>query len=426
MSIQIIFALVVFLIIYIIMSTEILNKTIIVLIGASIYIIFKVIKQEKAFNHIDWNVIFLLISMMIIVGITKRTGLFQYVAIKAAKFSKGDPIKILILLSLITAIFSAFLDNVTTVLILTPVSILIAVELGVSPIPFVISEAISSNIGGTATLIGDPPNLIIGSAANISFLKFLVNIGPIIVINLIIFSLIAIFLFRKKLNVTYERKARIMEFDESKSLEDKFLLIKSIIVLILVILGFLLHGLLHLEAATISLFGAGILMLLAGKEEVEKFFHEVEWTTIFFFIGLFIIVAGLVETGIIKTLAEFILKLTKGNLKFTTFLIIWFSGIFSAIVDNIPYVATMIPLIKNIGLKLGEANIMPIWWALSLGACLGGNGTLIGASANVVSCGLAAKSGYKISFFEFTKYGILFTVVSLILSTIYLFLFYLK
>ncbi len=426
MSFQIIFALIVFLVIYIIMSSEILNKTVVVIIGAALYIIFRIIDQEKAFEHIDWNVIFLLISMMIIVGISKRTGLFQYVAIKAAKFAKGDPIKILILLSLITAVFSAFLDNVTTVLILTPVSILIAVELGVSPIPFVICEAIASNIGGTATLIGDPPNIMIGSAANISFFQFLVNMGPIIIVNLIIFSIMAILIFRKKLDVTYERKARIMEFDESKSIEDRFLLIKSIIVLSLVIIGFLVHGVLHLEPATISLLGAGVLMLLAGKEEVEKFFHEVEWTTIFFFIGLFIIVGGLVEIGVIKALAEFVLKLTKGDLKITTFLIVWFSGIFSAIVDNIPYVATMIPLIKNIGLKLGEANIMPIWWALSLGACLGGNGTLIGASANVVSCSLAEKSGYKISFLEFTKYGALFTLVSLILATGYLFLFYLK
>lgn len=425
MSFQIIFALVIFLIIYIIMSTEILNKTVVVLIGAAIYIISGIIHQEKAFSEIDWNVIFLLISMMIIVGITKRTGLFQFVAIKAAKFAKGDPIKILILLSLITALFSAFLDNVTTVLILTPVSILIAVELGVSPIPFVICEAIASNIGGTATLIGDPPNIMIGSAANISFSQFLINLGPIILINLVIFSILIIFIFRKKLEVTYERKARIMEFDESKSIEDKTLLIKSIIVLIFVITGFILHGLFHIEPATIALLGASALMVMAGKEEVEKFFHEVEWTTIFFFIGLFILVGGLVEIGVIKSLAELLLKVTKGDLKITTIVMVWFSGVFSAFVDNIPYVATMIPLIKNIGLKLGEASIMPIWWALSLGACLGGNGTLIGASANVVSCGLAAKSGYKISFFEFTKYGAFFTLISLALSTIYLFIFYL-
>jgi len=408
------------------MSTEILNKTVIVIIGAAIYIIFGILDQEKAFKEIDWNVIFLLISMMIIVGITKRTGLFQFVAIKAAKFAKGDPIKILILLSLLTAIFSAFLDNVTTVLILTPVSILIAVELGVSPIPFVISEAIASNMGGTATLIGDPPNIMIGSAANLDFVKFLINLGPIVVVNLIVFSILVAFIFRKKLDVTYERKARIMEFDESKSIEDRSLLIKSVIVLSLVIIGFILHGILHLEAATIALLGAGVLMLLVGKEEVEKFFHEVEWTTIFFFIGLFILVGGLVEIGVIKSLAEFLLKVTKGDLKVTTIVMVWFSGIFSAFVDNIPYVATMIPLIKNIGLKLGEANIIPIWWALSLGACLGGNGTLIGASANVVSCALAGKSGYKISFLEFTKYGAFFTIISLALSTGYLFLFYLR
>ena len=436
MNFQIIIALVIFVITYIIMSTEILNKTVIVLFGAAIFIILGIINQHKAFEEIDWNVIFLLIGMMIIVGITKRTGVFQFVAIKAAKFAKGDPIKILILLSLITALFSAFLDNVTTVLILTPVSILIAVELGVSPLPFVISEAIASNIGGAATLIGDPPNIMIGSAAKISFASFLTNLGPVILINLIVLFFILFLIFRKKLSVTYERRARIMEFDESRTIEDKPLLIKSMIILFGVIVGFLLHGVFELEPATIALAGASLLMLLAGKEEVEKFFHEVEWGTIFFFIGLFVLVGGLVEIGIIEKLANLILSFTKGDIKMTSIVMIWFSGFFSAFVDNIPYVATMIPLIQdmtaqisnNLNIPLAEAatKVLPLWWSLSLGACLGGNGTLIGASANVVSAGLANKSGYKISFLEFTKYGFLIMIVTLIISTGYVYLMFLR
>lgn len=436
MGIQVIIALAIFFIVYVIMTTEIFNKTVAVLLGGSLFIILGIVSQEKAFEEIDWNVIFLLIGMMIIVGITKRTGLFQYVAIKAAKAVKGDPIKILLMLSVITAVFSAFLDNVTTVLILTPVSILIAVELGVSPIPFVICEAIASNIGGTATLIGDPPNIMIGSAANLSFMDFLVNLGPVIIVILALFLIIIYFIFRKKLVVSSEKKARIMDFDESRSIEDKTLLIKSLIILGMVIVGFLLHSLLHLEAATIALAGASLLMILAGKEEVEKFFHEVEWGTIFFFIGLFILVGGLVEMGLIKKLAEFLLSLTGGDIKVTSIVMIWFSGFFSAFVDNIPYVATMIPLIQdmtsqisqNLNIPLAEAavKVLPLWWSLSLGACLGGNGTLIGASANVVSAGLAGKSGYKISFLEFTKYGFFIMLITLAISTGYVILFLLK
>lgn len=425
MSIAMFIGLGIFLIIYIIMTFEFFNKTVTVLLGATIFIIFGFIHQEKAFEHIDWNVIFLLISMMIIVGITKNTGLFQFVAIKAAKFAKGEPIFILILLSLITALFSAFLDNVTTVLILTPICILIAVELGISPLPFVISTAIASNIGGTATLIGDPPNIMIGSAAKLNFNDFLFNLTPAVLIILVFFCITVFFMFRKKLVVTVERKARIMDFDESKTIENVPLLIKSMIVLGIVITGFLIHGILHLEPATIALFGASLLMILSGKDEVHKFFHEVEWETIFFFIGLFVIVGGLVELGIINKLAGLLLSLTKGDIKITSVAMVWFSGIFSAFVDNIPYVATMIPLIQDIGVKLGDKAVLPLWWSLSLGACLGGNGTLIGASANVVSAGLCGKSGYKISFIEFTKYGSIITFISLIISTIYIYFAYL-
>ena len=418
-------ALAIFLVLYIIISTELINKTVVALFGASIFLVLHIIGEEEAFHHIDWNVIFLLVSMMIIVGITKNTGLFQFIAIKAAKFAKGEPVTILILLSLICAVFSALLDNVTTVLIIVPVTILITVELGISPIPFVISIAIASNIGGAATLIGDPPNIMIGSASGLDFMQFVVNLGPPIAVCLVVFTVIQILIFRKKLRVSTERKARIMEFDESKTLEDIPLLIKCLSVLALVIAGFLLHGILHLEASVIAMFGASLLMLITGVKEVDEVLKDIEWGTIFFFVGLFILVGGLVETGAIKIAAEYILSLTKGNIASTSILIVWVSGIFSAFVDNIPYVATMIPLVHDIGSTLGNEAIVPVWWSLALGSCLGGNGTLVGASANVVSAGLASKSGYKISFMEFTKYGFGFMLVTLAVSTVYVMLVFL-
>jgi len=413
-----------FFLIYVIISTELVNKTIIALVGGTLFIFLRIISTEKAFQVIDWNVIFLLISMMIIVGITKRTGIFQYVAIKAAKLAKGNPMAIMILMSFITAFFSAFLDNVTTVMIITPVTILIAVELGISPVPFIIVEAIASNIGGTATLIGDPPNIMIGSAANLDFNSFLVNLTPVVLILMVVLSGVYYLLFAKSMHVSNERKAKIMEFDETKSIEDKPLLIKCLVIMSLVIIGFFFHGLLKVEASAIALFGASILMMISGTEEVEEFFHEIEWPTIFFFIGLFILVGGLVELGIMSKLSAYILDLTKGNIKLTALSLLWVSGVLSAFIDNIPYVATMIPLIQDMSRTLGAQTVQPLWWALSLGACFGGNGTLIGASANVVAVGLAKKSGYKITFMDFTKYGALIAVISLVVSTAYIYLRY--
>ncbi len=413
-----------FVVIYAIISSELVNKTIIVLVGASLFIVLHLIGTAEAFSSIDWNVIFLLISMMIIVGITRKTGIFQYIAIKTAKLAKGDPMTILILMSFITAFISAFLDNVTTVMIITPVTILIAVELGISPIPFIITEAIASNVGGTATLIGDPPNIMIGSAAGLDFVSFLVNLTPVILVIMAVLSGVYYLMFSKKLHVSNERKARVMDFDESKSITDKPLLIKCGAVLGLVILGFLFHGLIDVEASVIALFGASVLMMLTGSHEVDEFFHDVEWGTLFFFIGLFILVGALVDLGVMKILAEMVLNLTKGNMKTTSIALVWISGFLSAFIDNIPYVATMIPLVKGIGNTVGQAAIVPLWWSLALGACLGGNGTLIGASANVVSVGLANKSGYKITFWDFTKYGAVITFISMIISSLYIYLRY--
>ncbi|MBL8967950.1 MAG: ArsB/NhaD family transporter, partial [Spirochaetaceae bacterium] len=395
-------------------TTEKVNKTAAALFGAMLMVVFGVVTQEKAFDYIDWNVIFLLIGMMIITGITKRTGLFQYIAIRLAKFARGEPLAIILLLALATALVSAVLDNVTTVLILVPITFLIAVELNVVPTPFVIVLAIASNVGGTATLVGDPPNIMIGSAAGLGFVDFLANTAPVIVLILAALCLFVFVVFRKSLVVSNERKARIMAFDDSKAIEDKPLLAKSLVVLGLVIGAFLFHSavglepatialggaalllilsgfhdveaifgeiewttimfFLGLEPATIALGGAGLLMVISGYKEVEELFAELEWTTIIFFMGLFMIVGALVEVGVMKSLAQALLGATAGHLKLTGFVVLWASGILSAFVDNIPFVATMIPLIKEMSASLGPQAVEPLWWALSLGACLGGNG----------------------------------------------------
>lgn len=410
----------IFLVVYIFISTELMNKTIVALFGASVYLVLRIIDSEVAYGIIDWNVIFLLVSMMIIVGITKETGIFQYVAVKAAKAVKGEPVKILIMLSLITAVFSAFLDNVTTVLIIAPITILIAVELGISPVPFIINIALASNIGGTATLIGDPPNIMIGSKAGFSFLQFLTVLGPLVLVLLVLFSVLLWFLFRKKLRVSHERKARILEFNEKKAIADSKLLVKCSIVLALVISGFVLHGVLHLEASVIALFGAALLMVISGKKDIDEIVKDVEWGTILFFVGLFIMVGGLVETGAIKLASEKLLAVTAGDVEKTSVLLVWASGIFSSVVDNIPYVATMIPMVTEMESVMGSAAVAPVWWALALGSCLGGNGTLVGASANVVAAGIAGKSGFKISFWEFTKYSFLIMLLTLLFANIYI------
>ncbi|MDR1315954.1 MAG: ArsB/NhaD family transporter [Spirochaetales bacterium] len=417
-------ALAIFVAAYLLFLSEKLNRTVVVLAGAALFLILHIVDQTQAFLSIDWNVIFFMIFMMLIIGVTKTTGLFHYIAIKVAKTGQGDPLKILILLSLVGAVFSAFIDNVTTVLILTPVTILIAVELGIAPTPFIICQSIAANIGGTATLIGNPPNLKIGSVAKLKFLSFVGNLGPIVVINLIVFALLVFFLFRRQMVISNERKARIMEFDESKALENKPLLIKSLIALFLIISGFLFHEILNLEAATISFFVAALLLVFSGKHEPEAFLRDIEWGTVFFFVGLFIMVAGLTELGLVKMCADFFMRITEGSLPLTSFLLIWLSALFSALIDNIPYVMAMIPIVEDIAAELGPQAAMPLWWSLALGACLGGNATLVGASANVVAASISAQSGYPIRFLDFIKYGLLFTVISLSLSTGYIFLRY--
>lgn len=414
----------VFLITFVLIVTEKINRTVAAMIGAMVLLIIRIIDQGNATEFIDYTTVGVLVGMMIVVAIIKRTGLFQYLAIKAAKMVKGDPMKIIILFGIMTAVLSAFLDNVTTILLMIPVTLVISKLLKLSPIPFIMSEVLASNIGGTATLIGDPPNIMIGSEAGIGFLDFIVNLAPPIIVILIVSVYIIRAIYKKELHVEDELKRYIMELDEKTAIVDRKLLVKSLTVLFLIILGFFLHEHLGYESSTVALSGATILLLISGIE-IDEILVEVEWPTIFFFISLFIIVGTLEKVGVISMLAKLVIEFTKGNLIFTGLVILWASAILSAFLDNIPFVATMIPLIKGLG-AIGGMNIMPLWWALSLGACLGGNGTLIGASANVVTAGIMEKEGYKITFKDFTKIGFPLMIISIIISTIYLLLFQLR
>jgi len=419
-------ALLVFVLTYALIVSEKVHRAIVALLGGMILILFGVLSQETALEHIDWNTLGLLVGMMIIVGITQRTGVFQYLALKAVRIAKGEPIRILILLGIVTAVLSAFLDNVTTVLLIVPVTLKITDSLGVDPVPYLMTQIMASNIGGTATLIGDPPNIMIGSQTGLSFMDFLVNLGPVVVVILAVTLGILYFIYRNKLQVPESVKQEVCRVNPRDEIKDYALLKKSLLILGLVILGFILHDKLHLESATIALTGAALLMLVA-RVEPEDILLSVEWPTIFFFIGLFIVVGGLVETGLIDLLAQKSLEVTAGDLRLTGVLILWLSAIASAFVDNIPFVATMIPLIQEMG-NLGGISgqdMESLWWALSLGACLGGNGTLIGASANVIVVGIAEKNGIKIRFLQFMKLAFPLMLISVAIAMGYLLLFYL-
>ncbi|MGI6184848.1 ArsB/NhaD family transporter [Brevibacillus sp. MCWH] len=424
MANQALLAIGIFLVTYAFIISEKLHRTIVAMAGGILMVLFGIVNQEQAIEHIDFNTLGLLIGMMILVAITAKTGVFKYMAIRAAKLAKGNPVRILVYLSLVTAVTSAFLDNVTTVLLIVPVTFSIARQLQVNPMPFLISEIISSNVGGTATLIGDPPNIMIGSAVpELDFMSFLVNLAPVVVIIMAATIGCFVLIYRKQLVTSPELQAQIMNLDERAEITDVKLLKKSLAVLALTIIGFILHGVLHLESATIALSGAFLLLLLTGEHYLEEALGQVEWTTIFFFVGLFVLVSGLVHTGVIAKLAEEAINLTGGNTLHTSLLILWLSAIASAFVDNIPFVATMIPMIKEMG-TLGITNLEPLWWSLALGACLGGNGTLIGASANVIVAGLAAKEGHHISFLGFLKVAFPLMIMSIILSHVYVYLRY--
>jgi Na+/H+ antiporter NhaD/arsenite permease-like protein len=420
-----IFAVALFVVVLAGIATELINRTVAALLGAAVVVAFGVVEQtEAASEFIDWNTIGLLAGMMVIVVILNKTGLFEYLAIKSAQLGKARPGRILILLSLVTAFLSAFLDNVTTVILMVPVTFLIADALDVSPLPFLLAQVMASNIGGAATLIGDPPNILIGSAADLSFADFVLNLAPVVLLALPVVLGFFYLVFRRELGASENAEGTIEKLDARGAIRDRVLLRKSLIVLGAVILGFFLHGLLHLEAATIALFGAAVLMLYA-RSDVEEVLREVEWPTLLFFVGLFVLVGGLEVTGFVGRIAEFLTGVSNSP-ALTAMLVMWGSAIASGIVDNIPFTATMIPVVQELAQAegLSEAEVRPLWWALAIGADFGGNFTLIGASANVVVAGMSERAGKKISFLKFMAYGIPVTLISLAVATPYVLLRY--
>jgi len=419
---DIIIATAIFVIAYVVIVTEKIDRMVAALLGGMAMIHFVgVYTQEEAFAGIDFNVIFLLMGMMIIAGIVSETGLFQWLAVRAVQIGRGNPVRIMQILALVTAAGSALLDNVTVVVLIAPVTLFVASSLGVSPLPFLIAEVIASNIGSASTLIGDPPNILIGSAAGIDFVTFMWNMMPIVIVSLGVYVFLLPLLFRKQLP-SIAMAGSVENLDSSGVITDPMLLRQSLIILGFVLLGFLLHGSLHLETATIALTGAAAL-LLWSRRDPHKALEHVEWGTLLFFVGLFIMVEALVAVGAIDLAANWLLDLTGGSLQVTAMAILWISAIASGIIDNIPYTATMIPLIESLGEK--GMDTWPLWWALAMGADFGGNATLIGASANVVVASFAARSGHHISFMKFLGYGAVVTVITVFFSTIYLWVRYL-
>ena len=413
----------VFVVAYALIAIEPFDRTIIALLGALAVIVLGVIDQHEAFAAIDLNVIFLLAGMMVIAGILAKTGLFEWLAVRSLRLSGGQPMALLLILATITAALSAFLDNVTTVVLIVPVTIAIARRLDVSPVPYLIAQVLASNIGGTATLIGDPPNILIGSAAGLDFTAFLVNLAPVTVAIYVAFVVIAYVIWRKRLEVPSERREAAVEGTEGATITDRPLLVKGLVVSAIVLVGFLTHQALGLEAATVALLGATVLMLV-GRIDAHDALREVEWRTLFFFVGLFILVEAVVHVGIIGGIADWLATQVAGNETLASMTLLWFSAGASAVVDNIPYTATAIPIVQ----RLVESGIPgeALWWSLALGACLGGNLTLVGAAANVVVANQASQAGHRIGFFEFMRYGIIVTVTSLLIATGYIWVMYLR
>lgn len=422
---QVVSATAIFLLTYAVIVSEKVHRTIAALIGAALLALTRILSVEDAVHYyIDWNTIGLLTGMMIIVGIARLTGIFEYLAVKAAKMSRGNPLKIMASLATVTAVTSAFLDNVTTVLLIVPVTFAIARQLKINPIPILVAEIIASNVGGTATLIGDPPNIMIGSRAHLGFMDFAINLTPVIVIIHVITIVLLTLVYRKQLSTRPELQKSLMEMDEKNEIKDIALLKKCLLVLSLTILGFVIHQYIHLESSVIALSGASFLLLLSSREDPEHALQAVEWPVIFFFAGLFLVVGAIEKVGVIEAIARFTVDATKGQLVPAGMLILWVSAIASAFVDNIPFVAAMIPLIHDMG-RLGmTGDLNLLWWSLSLGACLGGNGTIIGASTNVVVVGMAEKRGHPITFAGYMKVAFPAMLISIAISMFYLLFWY--
>jgi Na+/H+ antiporter NhaD/arsenite permease-like protein len=418
---------------YVVLLSERVNRTVVALTGAGVAIVTGILSQDQAFAGIDFNTIALLTGMMIIVAITRVSGVFEYVAIWSAKKVKADPVGILISLSIVTAVFSAFLDNLTTVLLIVPVALLIVEKLDVSPYPFLFSQILAANVGGTATLIGDPPNILIGSATGLTFMQFLTELGPVVLVIMVIMVFIFKAIWGKSLVATEERRASVMKFNEKQSITDKTLLIKSLSVLALVIAGFIIGEHYHIRPGTTAMLGASFLLLITfigrnGEQQSEQLhaaFVEVEWGALFFFMGLFVIVTGVEHAGLLEILGAEMMKATGGDPAATAIATLWLSAIVSAAVDNIPFVATMIPLVESMEATIGGAEqLEPVWWSLALGACLGGNGSLIGAAANVMVSGISERAGCPISFATFLKIGLPFMLFTVAIANVYVYFRY--
>jgi Na+/H+ antiporter NhaD/arsenite permease-like protein len=426
----------VFALTYVFVIADRINRSIIALLGAGIMVITGILSQDEAIRGIDFNTIALLTGMMVLVAIARRCGMFEYLAVWSAKQGRAQPWAILAMLSFVTAVVSAFLDNVTTVLLVAPVTLEIARYLEAPPYPFLFAEVFASNIGGTATLIGDPPNIIIGSAAHLSFNDFVVNLTPVIILVMAAQLVATHLIWGRKMHASAAARQRVMALDMRELITDHPLMRRSLFVIGAVIAGFVFAGPLGLQPGTIALFGAAVLMLLHNIEHhrerekqtlrVTETFNEVDWITIFFFLGLFVIVHGIDAAGVLDLAARHLITLTRGDPAATAVAILWGSAILSAVVDNIPFVAAMIPLIREIGPQMGGAeHIMPLWWALSLGACLGGNGTLIGASANLAVAGIAERNGVDFRFTTYTKHAFGLMLIGVAISNVYLWLRYL-
>lgn len=417
MNLQQMIAVGVFLLVMAAIISEKVHRSVAALAGAVVLLLTHVLTMETAADYVDLNTIGVLVGMMLFVAVVKSSGLFEYIAIWSAKLTRGQPMAILAVFAVITAVLSAFLDNVTTVLLIGPMTIAITQILEVNPVPFLLSQIMASNIGGTATLIGDPPNIMIGSAAGLSFADFIVNTGPVVLIILAVVVAIFFLMYRGNLHVESENMEKVLTLDEKLTIKDASLLRKSVIMIVLVVVGFIFHAQLGIESATVALTAAGV-MLLIGGQDAEDVILGVEWSTILFFIGLFVVVGGLNSTGVIAMLANGMLELVGDNEVLAIVLVLWASALISAFLDNIPFVATLIPMIQT--MQQGGMDVMPLWWALSLGACLGGNGSLIGASANVVLAGVSAKNGYPITFMSYLKKGFPLMLLSVAICTVYL------
>lgn len=424
-------SIIIFALAYFFIATEKLDKTIVAVLGAAAVLTLNLVPYSEAVHAIDLNVIFLIVGMMVCVSVLAKSGFFEWLAMLLAKKAGGKPSSIIFCLTVLTAVLSALLDNVTTVVLIAPVTILIAQILEISAVPFLILEVLASNIGGTATLIGDPPNIVIGSQAELSFFDFIVHLAPVVVIIMIVFCIVNKFVFGKKFTVSDSIKKRIEQSIPRLAITDKKLMIKALLVLFGIMLCFLFHHILHIKPGIVALGGAAVMLLITG-EEPEESLKDVEWSVIFFFIGLFIMISALEHNGVIEFMARFILKCSAGNLILACLIILWGSALFSSVLDNIPFVITMVPLIKEViphfvsTSSIGDPNLInmyisqPLWWSLALGACLGGNGTLIGASANIVVAQIGAKNKARISFGQYVKYGFPYMIMSLAIASAYL------